>query len=133
MEVGGGEQGAPDRTPQGKPSWSTGTQRNGITNMNDELFQTETIALDSPKLRWVKRLKAVECVKTHRSEIMTNAPWMALLPRMKDRDRDIGAIMADSCRLYDEAGLIGYGDTEVEAIIDLCVNVKIPLWNEENT
>jgi hypothetical protein len=99
--------------------------------MSNELFPAESVTVDSPKLRWIKRLKAVECVKTHRSSIMTDAPWMALLPEKNDRERDIGDIMADSCRLYDEAGRIGYGDTEEAAIIDLCCNVRIQLWNEE--
>lgn len=99
--------------------------------MSDELFPVETVAVDSPKLRWLKRLKAVECVKTHHSAIMIDAPWMAILPETDDRERDVGDIMADKCRLYDEAGWIGYGDTEEEAIIDLCCNMKIPLWNEE--
>ena len=98
--------------------------------MTEEFFTPESVALDSPKLRWIKRLKAIEYVKTHHSAIMTDAPWIAILPEMDDQDRDIVDIMADKCRIYDEAGWIGYGDTEESAIIDLCVNVKIPLWNE---
>lgn len=40
-------------------------------------------------------------------------------PLTDDEKTDIAALMAGYCRLVDEAGLIGYGETEFESIQDL--------------
>ncbi len=45
--------------------------------------------------------------------------WIALCPVKDDMDKDISTIMAESCRLYDESDLLGYGPTERDAILDL--------------
>lgn len=83
--------------------------------------------MDSPRLRWIKR----HAVKTHHAPEMIETPWMAILPLIDDLHKSVADIMSESCRLYDEAALVGYGTTEDEAIYDLAVNSGTPLWNEE--
>ena len=55
-------------------------------------------------------------------------PWMAILPSHSDKGKDIMTIFADYCRLYDEAGHVGYGNTEDGAIVALAHQLKLPLW-----
>jgi hypothetical protein len=51
--------------------------------------------------------------------------WLAILPKDKHKGLDVGSIMAEECRLYDEGGLTGYGSTRREAIKDLCAKQGI--------
>lgn len=80
----------------------------------------------SPRLRWI----AAHGILSHHSPHCPESPWMALKPVDADKGKAIGDIMAESCCLYDEAGMIGYGMTEADAILDLAVNLNLPLWNE---
>ncbi len=92
-----------------------------------ELFSPEEGKQDSPKLAWIKR----RGILTHFSAQFPKWQWIAILPTEDDRNKDIGTIMAESCRLYDEAGRVGDGETEDEAICELARKCGLPLWNEE--
>jgi len=83
----------------------------------------------SPRLLWLER----QGFLTHHNPELSDeeSPWIALLPEQEDKDKVVGQIMAESCRLYDEVFGLGYGTTEQEAILDLCKKKSIPLWNEE--
>lgn len=61
-------------------------------------------------------------IKTWRTPGMRREddPWIAILPISKDLFKDIGTIMAESCRLYDESGKIAYGKGELSAVRTLC-------------
>jgi hypothetical protein len=65
-------------------------------------------------------------VRTHYAPHMKEAPWIALdmakAVKLLDgydltakEKTDLPAMMAGYCRLIDEAGLLGYGKTELEA------------------
>ena len=96
--------------------------------MSDELFPVEAVQQDSPRLLWIRK----HDIKTHRSDnVPESESWMALMPQEKDRNRELADIMAESCRLYDECGHIGYGATEDDAIAELARNVGLRLWFEE--
>jgi hypothetical protein len=92
--------------------------------MNDELFTIpETL---SPRLLWI----AANCILTHHAPHCPEAPWIAIQPFDGDRGKEVGEIMAESCRLYDDADAIGYGQTEDEAIVSLAKKLNLRLWNE---
>jgi hypothetical protein len=95
---------------------------------NDELFPVEAVAMDSPRLAWMKRNN----ILTHFSSGMPD-PWLAIAAMPEDVGKNIGQIMAESCRLYDEANLCGYGATEEEAIVDLAEKNMWAIWNEEGS
>jgi hypothetical protein len=79
----------------------------------------------SPRLQWIEEMG----ILTHRASHMPD-PWMAIQPLIEDNDKDIPTIMLESCRIYDDANLIGYGQSEDEAITNLAKNIGLRLWNE---
>lgn len=91
-----------------------------------ELFQLPPSL--SPRLSWI----AAQGILTHHAPHCPEAPWMALQPFKEDTGKDIGTIMAESCRTYDDADALGYGQTEDEAIVDLAKKQGLKLWNEMN-
>ena len=91
--------------------------------MSDELFEIPVQL--SPRLRWIEKHGFL----THFCDDPDQHPWMAIIP-MDGHTGSIGEIMEEWCGLYDEMDLIGWGDTEREAINDCAVKNKIKLWNE---
>ena len=91
----------------------------------NELFQIEETK--SPRLKWLDQ----HGFMTHEADHLDEDPWMAIIP-MEDHKGNIGEIMAEWCGLYEEMGIIGYGNTEQDAIDDCAAKMKIPLWNEQN-
>lgn len=89
----------------------------------NELFPIEETL--SPRLKWMKD----KGVLTHHNSDC-EPPWLAI-QKMPGHQGTIGEIMAQWCRLYDDHGYSGYGETEDEAIADLARNRKILLWNEQ--
>lgn len=77
----------------------------------------------------LRGFKNAHDILTYRSPNVSRAekPWCALLRAEEDRlaDKDLYNCMADSCRIYDETHRIGYGLTERDAIIDLCMQQSI--------
>lgn len=61
-------------------------------------------------------------ILTFRSKGFTREeePWIAIKPIPGDESKNIGEIMADSCRLYDEAGYLATGTGELTAVRKLC-------------
>ncbi len=55
---------------------------------------------------------------------------MAIIPLPEDKGLDVAECMARHCRLYDEGGMIGYGDSLEDALIDLAVKMNLPSWKE---
>lgn len=88
-----------------------------------ELFNIEPTL--SPRLRWI----ADNDILTHHAPHCEEAPWMAVQPFDEDKGKDIGNIMAESCRLYDDADALGYGMTQDEAIVNLARKLNLRLWN----
>lgn len=72
--------------------------------------------------------KAEHGILTHRARLFAREdhPWSAMLPLERDRGRDMADIMAESCRIYDEAGRVVTGTGELAAVRTLCENFKIP-------
>ena len=92
-----------------------------------ELFQDLPVQL-SPRLAWVQK----NHVLTHYFEdAAPGQEWMAIAAMPEDSGLSIAECMARHCRIYDEGGLIGYGETEKEAQRDLGIKIGVPLWNEE--
>ena len=83
---------------------------------DDLLFPAESVAMDSPRLRWTKK-HDVRVFKSSHAE----PPWCAWLP---NNEHEIGGIPSD-------LDACGYGLTEEEALRDLSVIHKIPCWNKE--
>ncbi len=101
-----------------------------------ELFPADVGRMDSPELiearaelvrrdTWLKE----HGILLHHSMACPEAPWLAVLPFTEDIGKDIGAIMAESCRLYDESGRTGYGKSDEEALADLIVRANLKHWN----
>lgn len=72
---------------------------------------------------------------------MEEEPWMAIpmiaakeaLKEYITKDEPLNTVAdmtATYGRLLEDWGMIGYGNTEEESIVDLAVNAGIPLWNE---
>lgn len=75
-----------------------------------------------------KRKARVEALKA-RHDIVTDPPrgvsycqWIALARFEEDAKKGMTAIdcIAHSCRLYEEAGQLAYGKTELAAVLELC-------------
>lgn len=92
-----------------------------------ELFDIEESL--SPRMKWVHGMKA-GVMLTHYNADCEN-PWCAILVQTEDKGKTIGLIMAESCRLYDEAGLYAEGSTEIDAMEELAVKNNLKLWNEK--
>lgn len=93
-----------------------------------DLFEVEETK--SPRLLWIEKHGFL----THDDGVLNDDPdarWMAIIPFEGDEGKDIGTIMAESCRLYEECNAIGYAANEADAIEDCASRLKIPLWNEE--
>jgi len=58
-------------------------------------------------------------------------PWMAIQPLLIDAGKDLPTIMEESCRIYEEYNIIGYGQSEDDAITNLAKAIGLKLWNEE--
>ena len=93
---------------------------------NTELFAPDSVAMDSPRLAWIKRHGVV----THCSMPGTpDACWFAGF-------RDWWGDCSDGQFFIWETGhngdsRMGEGETEDDAIAHLCRRHEIRLWNEE--
>jgi len=66
-------------------------------------------------------------IQTYRSDMRRqDEPWIALVPFHDDWDKDIGTIMAESCRIYEESGNVSTGIGELTAVRKLCQQLHIP-------
>jgi hypothetical protein len=105
--------------------------------MSDELFPPESVAMDSPKLAWGKRIG----LRTWHSipDDPQASCWFAGLDEWA---KDFSAKNQEHFRLYPNSLFLfeaenyddqrmGVGPTEDEAIYDLAHKNCIPLWNEE--
>jgi hypothetical protein len=83
------------------------------------------LAAEREELAWAK----LAGVKTHHAP-HAEPPWIAVNMRTacemlegydltKEEKTDLPALMAGYCRLIDEGNLIGYGSTELEAILNI--------------
>ena len=94
--------------------------------MNEELFPAESVAMDSPRLAWIKKH---HCITFH-SDLEPEC-WFAGFSETLIVDRD-----AQIQWMCDEIGdngnsSVGEGATEDEAIANAAGIWRIPLWNEE--
>lgn len=78
----------------------------------------------------IKAFKAANEIQTHKC---CDGDWMAAhMPSCRKlgygvtATSDLFECAAKVCRLMDEAGYTGYGDTEREAIQQVCENLDIP-------
>jgi hypothetical protein len=60
-------------------------------------------------------LKAAHGIRTHFSPY-NDSPWMAVAPFDANDPRDLAAIMAQECRLLDEAGRVFEARTQLLAV-----------------
>lgn len=76
----------------------------------------------------LKAFKAQHGILTHRASGVRREdhPWIALVPRPEDKGKDIGTIMAESCRLYDESYQLATGHGELSTIRTLCHYLGLP-------
>lgn len=72
-------------------------------------------------------------VKTHHAPHCKDKPWTAavLFLHHENKKMTVAEAMTLECRLYDEADRIGYGQTEVDACVDLARRMNLKLWNEQ--
>ena len=88
--------------------------------MNDTLFE-----LPEPQETQAQRVKRENGIWVHLSK-ESEPPWSAwLMPHIKT-DQEFGEEISRMCCSYDEGGRVGYGDTEKDAIFDLCRKQNIP-------
>ena len=108
--------------------------------MNDELFPAESVAMDSPRIAWMKRVKSELDIFT---DLCSVSGWMAFsfakakdillgYQLTEDEKKDPIALFAGYCRLLDDAGMVADGEqTEFDAVVFVAMRHGIPLWNEE--
>jgi hypothetical protein len=93
----------------------------GINNMKTEtLFEVPRTAPSARvELTMFKRKHGIQ---THHAKHLSREddPWLAIIPFDDDKGKSIGAIMADSCQLYEESGYCATGTGELSAIRKLC-------------
>lgn len=67
-------------------------------------------------------------ILSHRANFMAREqhPWLAILPMREDRGKDIGTIMSESCRLYDESPYLATGAGEYTTVRTLCEQAGVP-------
>lgn len=95
--------------------------------MSSELFPTEAVTMDSPRLAWMKRHR----VLTYHSTIKP-AVWYAGLDEANHEfDNPCDFFAKEEAENGDRR--IGFGDTEDEAIAVMCEKMHIKLWNEETS
>ncbi len=75
--------------------------------------------------RKLRAFKRKHRILTFKRDGRQREPWVAILVRREDRAKDITTIMSESCRLYDEAGLVGCGKGELTAVRKLCQRNEI--------
>lgn len=83
--------------------------------MNDELFPLDSICMDSPRLRWMKK----HCVETLRT-----GQGGAESPETGELIFDWYAWRAWEGKRYG-------GHSEEDAIQEMAAALKLPLWNEK--
>lgn len=86
---------------------------------SDELFPTEAVQMDSPRLAWMKRHEIRTWFSKHIDP--EDGPWIAWLRSNAGEEDGIPRDL-DAC---------GYGVTEDEALQSLARRHKFRLWNEE--
>jgi hypothetical protein len=91
-----------------------------VKTKDAELFPAEAMAMDSPRLAWRKR-HLIQAIRQKNIRKGDN-PWIAWFAK----DGGVGNKPPE-----DEA-LIGYGETEWDAITCLAVITKTKLWTEES-
>lgn len=97
--------------------------------MSDLLFD---VPRNKARLEIAKETHGIE---TFRSSIdRKDKPWMAIvrpvivkaLEGYEDVSKmEFGQIFAGYCRLLDDWNLVGYGETEADAVLDVCRNCEI--------
>lgn len=85
----------------------------------NELFPVESVASESPRLKWMKQHDVCTHFATHMQQ-PGEKPWCAWLPEFDDPTRGIPS----------DPDLCGYGATEDDALADLAINQGLKLWNE---
>jgi hypothetical protein len=80
------------------------------------------------KWQQLQKIKRKHNILTHRSPSMRREddPWIAIVPFDDDKGKPIWVIMAESCRLYDEAGQLATGQGELTTVRRLCEQLRIP-------
>lgn len=91
--------------------------------MSDELFDTSVAAKDSPRLAWIKRHGVV----TYHIHIDPKV-WFAGLQYMQPDLVPEGFFFQETAANGNSR--IGEGDTEDDAIQDLCQKINLPMWHE---
>lgn len=95
--------------------------------MSDELFPPESVAMDSPRLRWIKAHPfEVNDHPEHEGDIETGGRYAVWFPdnTLENWQETYKTPMPA------DYGLCGYGDTIDDALIELAQIYGIPLWNE---
>lgn len=76
------------------------------------------------RLHAFMRQHDIRTYKTNRMQRKEH-PWIALIPFHNDATKDLYTIMAESCRLYEEAKMLATGEGELSAVRTLCQQVGI--------
>lgn len=95
--------------------------------MNNELFPVETVAMDSPRLAWMKRHRVLTF---HSMAGYPDALWLAGIDDSPGGYTNAADFFCCECGTYGSSRC-GEGDTEDEAIADLAQKHGLHLWNEE--
>ena len=91
-----------------------------------ELFAPESVAMDSPKLAWMKKHGIITC---YHAPGHVEPTWFAgFQDWWPDRT---GSDFFCEETMHNGDSRIGEGETETEALAALCAAWEIKLWNEE--
>lgn len=90
-----------------------------------DLFDMEAVKMDSPRLAWIKKHKAV----THFAKHCDEAPWTATFRQDEQENLSPAEIIMKILENSDSCA-VGFGATENEALQNAAINWSIPLWNE---
>ena len=89
-------------------------------------MKTDTLFdLPPPQETRLEKIKRENGIWTHHAKVPVD-PWTAwLLPDISN-DAEFMEQVSRYCRMHDESGHIGYGDTEADAVSQLCKQMNIP-------
>jgi len=98
--------------------------------MSDELFPPESVAMDSPRIAWMKRHRIVTWFNEGTPDMIVPPQWFAgydyWWPGRNGEDFFAMEMVNNGC------SRIGQGDTEHEALIDFAARWDLPVWNQQD-
>ena len=99
--------------------------------MTEELFPPESVAMDSPRLAWLKRHGCITMSFEPHQRFGEFDRWIAGFAEGVAGKDAIAQWFCEECGKNGET-TIGMGATEDEAIAELAIRYGVRLWNESS-